>query len=101
MSEYLVGVGIPQNKILQENRSQSTKENYLFSKKLLVDNNINHDKIVFVTNFFHLYRARSYAEYSGFENAVGIGTKTDPFVFIPAVLREVLGVIDMWLFKLK
>lgn len=101
MKEYLIEKGIPTNKILLEDTSQSTKENYLLSKKILEQNNVKYDKIVFVTNSFHVYRAKSYAKFCGFENAASLSASTDIASFIPAVLREVLGVIDMWLFKLK
>ncbi|MEG0020672.1 MAG: YdcF family protein, partial [Oscillospiraceae bacterium] len=101
MKIYLVEKGIPQEKIILEDKSQSTKENYSFSKSILEEKGIKHETMVFITNSFHMYRAKTYAEFCGFKNANGIGTKTDAFTFLPAVIREVLGVIDMWLFKLK
>ena len=101
MKNYLMENGIPENIIITEEKSQSTKENYLFSKQLLTDKNIKHDSIVFITNDFHIYRAKIYANHCGFKNAHALSTKTDLFVFAPALIREVLGVIDMWVFKLK
>ena len=101
MAEYLTSHGIPQSIIIMEEKSQSTLENYKFTKQILNEKNIVHDSIVFVTNDFHIYRAKKYAEYCGFKNAHALSTKTDLFTFVPALTREVLGVIDMWLFKLK
>ena len=101
MAEYLTSHGIPPSIIIMEDKSQSTLENYKFTKQILNEKNIVHDSIVFVTNDFHIYRAKKYAEYCGFKNAHALSTKTDLFTFVPALTREVLGVIDMWLFKLK
>lgn len=101
MKNYLLEKGIPERVIIEEDKSQSTQENYRFSKEILENKNIRHDSIVFITNSFHIYRAKTYAEHCGFKNAHALSTKTDFFVFIPALIREVLGVIDMWVFKLR
>lgn len=101
MAEYLISKGIPAEKIILEDESQSTMENYKFTKKILDEKNIPYKSIAFVTNDFHIYRAKKYAAYCGFENANALSTKTDLFSFVPAVTREVLGIIDMWFFKLK
>ena len=90
MAEYLTNNGIPQDIIISEDKSQSTLENYLFTKEILKSQNIKHDSIVFVTNDFHIYRAKKYAEYCGFKNAHALSTKTDLFTFVPALTREVL-----------
>ena len=101
MAQYLFDNGIPENIVVLEDKSQSTLENYRFTKQILEKRNINYSSIVFVTNDFHIYRAKKYAEYCGFETAHSLSTKTDLFTFVPALTREVLGVIDMWVFKLK
>lgn len=101
MKDYLVQHGIAENMIIVEDKSLSTLENYRFSKAILDKRGIKYTSIVFVTNDFHIYRAKTYAEYCGFENAHPLSTRTDIFTITPALTREVLGVIDMWLFKLK
>ncbi|MBQ7007178.1 MAG: YdcF family protein [Oscillospiraceae bacterium] len=101
MRNYLLEKGIPDEKIVIEDKSQSTQENYRFAKEILDQKGIKYDSIVFVTNSFHIYRAKTYAEHCGFENAHALSTKTDLFVFVPALIREVLGVVDMWVFKLR
>lgn len=101
MEKYLLENGIPQDVIVVEDVSQSTQENYIFTKQILTEKGIKHDSIVFITNSFHIYRAKTYAHHCGFENAHALSTKTDLFVFVPALIREVLGVVDMWVFKLN
>lgn len=101
MRDYLANHGICDEKIIVEDKSLSTLENYLFTKSILEEKNIKHDSIVFVTNDFHIYRAKTYAKYCGFEDAHPLSTHTDIFTITPALTREVLGVMDMWVFKLK
>ena len=101
MKDYLISHGIPENIIIAEDKSLSTQENYRFTKTILEDKNIKHSSIVFVTNDFHIYRAKTYAKHCGFENAHPLSTRTDIFTITPALTREVLGVIDMWVFKLR
>ncbi len=101
MKDYLISHGIPENIIITEDKSLSTQENYRFTKAILEDKNIKHSSIVFVTNDFHIYRAKTYAKHCGFENAHPLSTRTDIFTITPALTREVLGVIDMWVFKLR
>ena len=101
MKDYLIQHNIPEEKIIVEDKSLSTLENYRFTKAILDEKGIKQDSIVFVTNDFHIYRAKTYAKYCGFENAHPLSTRTDIFTITPALTREVLGVIDMWVFKLK
>lgn len=101
MKDYLVQHGIAEEKIIVEDKSLSTLENYRFSKELLEKYKIKHDSIVFITNDFHIYRAKTYAKFCGFDNAHPLSTRTDLFTITPALTREVLGVIDMWVFKLR
>ena len=101
MKDYLISHGISESKIIVEDKSQSTLENYRFTKAILDNLNITYDSIVFVTNDFHIYRAKTYAKYCGFKNAHPLSTRTDIFTITPALTREVLGVMDMWVFKLK
>ena len=101
MAEYLIANGIPKDIIILEDKSQSTLENYKFTKHILENKHIDFDSVVFVTNDFHIFRAKKYAIHCGFKNAHALSTRTDLFTFIPALTREVLGVIDMFLFKLK
>lgn len=101
MRDYLVQHGIPEDIIIVEDKSLSTMENYIFTMDILNSRGINHNSIVFITNDFHIYRAKTYANYCGFKNAHPLSTRTDIFTIAPALMREVFGVMDMWVFKLK
>ena len=99
MAEYLIQKGIPSRRILKEDKSQSTQENFLFSKELLSQNGVaSADPIVFVTNRFHCYRAEGYAKRAGFENVRCIPAAIGPRSVLPSYLREVFAVLYFWCF---
>lgn len=66
MKRYLVKHGINENRIIKEDKSTSTMENFKFSKeKLKQITGKKIDEAVVVTNEFHMMRARMIAERNG------------------------------------
>lgn len=57
MKKYLVANGIPESKIITEDKSATTDQNFEFSAKYLNEN----DKVLIVTNGFHMARAKMIA----------------------------------------
>lgn len=58
MKTYLLEKGIPSNKIITEDKSSRTVENFSFTKKILDEYfNDNSYETVYVTNSFHVFRA--------------------------------------------
>lgn len=99
MQRYLTGKGIPTEKILMEDRSTSTEENFKFSKELL-DSYFNNEEysVVFVTNDFHIIRAKFWANEAGFESVSHLHSKTPFWIVIPNGIRESMGIVkQMWL----
>ena len=97
MREYLIDKGINKYKIIEENKSTSTNENYLFSKAIL-DKILGCEyKIAYVTNSFHSYRAGELAKINGL-NPRAYNAKTKIESLIPNYAREVLAVIQLWVF---
>jgi len=68
MKRYLVSHGIEESRIIKEDRSTSTWENFLFSKKIL-DERFPNASVAFVTTAFHVYRAERVAIMNGIEAA--------------------------------
>ena len=99
MKKYLVDKGINAEKILVDEKATNTRENFENSLQLLNSNEINKDNIAFVTNSFHIYRARHYALLAGFSDINVLSVKTDRAVFLPAVIREVCAVAMQMFFK--
>ena len=93
MQRYLLEQGIPHARILYENRSRSTLENFTYSKKLLDQRfGVNNYRAVFVTNDFHIYRAKQAARAAGI-TAEGMGCPS-PFYIVPNYyLRECLAIV--------
>lgn len=98
MKRYLVSKEISEDKIIMEDKSTSTSENFKYSKEIL-DNMFDDYSVAFVTNDFHLYRAQCLARLAGFDKTSRVHAPI-PWSSVPMMYsREVLGVLKMWLFK--
>lgn len=99
MKKYLIGKGIKPQRILEEGRSTSTKENFLFSKKLL-DSRLGKDNYscVYVTNSFHAYRAGLYAQKAGI-NAESLSSRSVLSTLPVNYSREYLALLWYALFE--
>lgn len=98
MYRYLVLKGVDGNRIKKEDKSTSTNENFKFSKQIL-DNLINSDyTVAYITNDFHNYRAGRLAQINGLR-AKGCPSATDLYSIPPSYMREVLAVIQLFVFK--
>lgn len=90
MQEYLVNAGISDTRILVESHSTNTHENLVFSRGLL---DSRKDRVVVVTNNFHLFRAVQIAWKQGYENVEGLAASSVVWMAPNNLLREFLGVI--------
>lgn len=99
MQKYLLKKGVPQENILTEDKSTSTYENFVFSKKILDDKFDGDYSLCFVTNEYHIYRAREIAKTANIESATHTHSTTVWHSVLPGTLRECLAVIKFWLFK--
>lgn len=100
MQRYLLQQGIPEEMILMEDQSTSTQENLEFSRQLLAQHGISEDApVAVVTNAFHCYRAREYAKMAGFTDVRTLPASMNPWVILPAYMREVLAILFLWIFK--
>lgn len=96
MQDYLVKKGISPNRIWKEEKSTSTQENFRFSKQLLEEKGINTSEIVYITNRFHIYRAKQFAQAEGFLNMKSVPAPTPLRYVLPSYLREVFAVLYFW-----
>lgn len=87
-AEYLKSKGILENRILIENTSTSTYENFLNVSKLISAS--DNDNIGFITNSFHIFRAELNAQSVGFSDISGISADENiPEITIPHyMIRE-------------
>ena len=93
MKSWLVEKGIPESRLLLEDKSLNTKENIEFSKQLLQGES---PSVGIVTNNFHIFRACAIAQKSGIRNVTGIPAYSTPLYLPNNMLREFLGVMKDW-----
>ena len=97
--EILLGAGLPAGAILTEERSRSTEENAIYSKRILDDLGLS--RVVLVSDAGHMLRARWLFHRYGidaFASPVPTARIRDPRVFPYAVLREFVA-FNWQLFK--
>ncbi len=97
ISRGLVKRGISPERILKEEQSTSTVENFAFSKELLDKREDGAYYIAFVTNEYHVYRSRRVAERTGFLKPTAVSAKSSAVNFYPNFLREIAAVIYDWI----
>lgn len=90
MKRYLIEKGIPKKDILLEDKSTTTKENLLFSKKL-IEKQKGDKNIALVSNNYHIYRALRHARKIGLK-CTGVGGHTAFYYWPCAILREYIAV---------
>lgn len=99
MHDYLVHKGISHQRIWQEDRSTSTRENFLFSLELIAQRTGETPaELNVVSNEFHLYRAGKIAESLSL-TAHGVPAKTPyPLLLTSSCIREILAI---WYYQLR
>lgn len=90
MKNYLISCGIPEDRIIPETASTTTKENMEFSKKI-IDEKTENAEVIFSTTNYHVLRSGAIA-YSNGINIDGIGSRTKWYFWPNAFLREVAGI---------
>ena len=94
MRQYLVDAGINDERILMEDASVNTFQNVVFSGQLLDPEN---DRVVIVTNNFHIFRAVRIAEKQGYKDVEGMAAGSVAGMAPHNLLREFFGVVKDFL----
>ncbi len=94
MYGYLVAQGISADRIIKEDKSTNTYENLGNSARLL---NKEEDKVVIITNDFHLFRAEKLAKAQGYKHVSGWAADSYPPMQIHNLMREFFGVVKDFL----
>lgn len=87
MKNYLINKGIPESKIIKEDKSHNTLENLLFSKRIIKDTD---KKVIIVSNDYHILRCVIYAKNIGLK-VFGVASKTVGYYKIFGEFREVVA----------
>ena len=99
MHDWLIAQGIPEERVLIEDKATSTMENLKFSFQIIRDRGDEPDgNIAIVSSAYHLYRAKCMARNLGAE-AAGVSA---PWGYVSVMLnyfiREAFGVTHLWVF---
>ena len=91
MKRYLLEQGVPEERILEENRSTDTFENMKFSKEIILAANPE-GKVAFSTTNYHVFRGGLKARRVKMR-AVGMGARTKWYFWPNAAVREFVGLL--------
>lgn len=97
MSRYLIARGVPPSQILLEELSTSTYENLMFAKEILEETFDGDFRVVVISNDFHIFRAIRIARQLGLD-ANRLGAYTDWYTWPVNYLREMVAVLNFWIF---
>ena len=92
MKRYLMEHGVPEERIIEEDRSRDTLENMKFSKEKILER-CPDAKIAFSTTNYHVFRSGIFARRVKMR-AVGIGAKTKWYFWPNSSVREFVGLLS-------
>lgn len=95
MSEYLMEHGILAERILLEDQSTNTQENLEFSKKFC---DIENDRIVIISNDFHIFRSGLIAKKMGYQKVSGQSAPSLWYLIPTNYVREFIAVVKDFVF---
>ena len=90
MYEYLTEAGIDEKRIIQEEQSTNTAENFQYTLELVGN---KQKKFLVVSNRFHIYRAVAIGKKMGIQHIEGLAAPTDGVMKVHYYLREAFAVI--------
>ena len=99
MKHYLTTKGVNPRRIVKEDRSTDTYENFAYSKQIIdsLSNNQSYN-VACITNDFHSYRAQQIGKRMG----VNVSTYTSSlplYLRPPTYLREILSIWKFWIYR--
>ncbi len=99
MQRYLVEQGIAKERIIKEEKSTSTIENFRFTRELLEQQPSYEpsEPVLVITNDFHMFRAKILARRNGL-NPIGVPSPTPWYLRPNAYLREYFAVVKSLVF---
>ncbi|MGN0144244.1 MAG: YdcF family protein [Clostridium sp.] len=101
MKKYLMDNGISEDRILVENKSRNTNQNFEFSKEVIeADSNrpIEESRVKIITTDFHAFRSRFLAKRHNYNNITNYSSETVWYLIPISYLREAFAVVKSALF---
>ncbi|MCR5137113.1 MAG: YdcF family protein [Oscillospiraceae bacterium] len=99
MHRWLLSRGIPEERVLLEERATSTQENLDYSFDIIRGRGDDPDgNVAIVSSAYHLYRSKSLARLRGVEAAGVAAPWGYPMVMLNYFIREAFGITHLWVF---
>jgi len=101
MANYLIDNSIPKDKIILEDKSVNTFENFKFSKSKIEEHSnkpIADSSVKIITTDFHAFRSSLLAKRNGYMNINLYTTKTVPYLIPALYSRESIAIVKSFLF---
>lgn len=101
MKKYLIDNGVNEERILVENKSTSTNENFDFSKKVIEEDcnkSIEEVNVKIITTDFHAFRSRFLAKRNDYINITNYSSETVWYLIPISYLREAFAVVKSVVF---
>ncbi len=98
IKEFLIRLGIEENRILLEDKSTTTNENFSFGKKIIEEHSgkeLYELKAGLLSSDYHLFRAGIIAKINGLPGLKKIGAKSTLKDFIRGASRELIVAPDL------
>lgn len=97
MREYLISRGVPEEKLILEDKSTTTQENLEFSYEIILerlpdDADVTQVLVAVCTNDFHVFRAGRLAEAAGDWQVSGLAGSSDVRILPMMLVREAAAV---------
>ena len=96
MKNYLIQQGINKERILTENRSKNTYENFLYAKQKFPV--LQKKEVLLVTSDFHLFRSKFLAKRTGIHIKATEYSKVPPYMILQNHLRECAAILKSYIF---
>ena len=98
MSNYLTEHGVSANRIIKEDSSRNTRENFMLSNSA-ANGALERSRVVTITNHYHVFRAKMYAKQCGIKTHT-LSAPTRPYSIPVSYVRESLAMIKMFIYYL-
>ena len=96
MRRWLTERGIPDERIIKEDKSASTLENLQNAKEIILARGDGLESVAILSSGYHLYRAKSMARSLGMDPVGVAGNLGYPIYTLGMFIREAFGITHLW-----
>ncbi|MBR6676744.1 MAG: YdcF family protein [Clostridia bacterium] len=98
MKDYLIELGLSEERIYIEDKSKNTIENVKLSKEIIEREGLNGDGIVSVSNAFHIPRIELICSRTGVKSEFVLAPDPNPYTLFSVIVREYMSYTKLLIF---